>query len=94
MTQSKTEATAAPHNIIMENRAKLILSGVNEVESFEEDSVSLKTTKGDLTIRGSSMKMESFQSEVGDLVINGNVYALVYVNDTGAKEGFFSRIFK
>ena len=94
MAENKTEAQAVLHNIIIENRSKLILSGINEVESFEEDNVRLKTTKGDLTIRGNDMKMESYQSEIGDLVMRGDVYALVYTNDTGAKEGFFSRIFK
>ena len=94
MTQNKTEVQSVLHNIIIENRSKLILSGINEVVSFEEDNVQLKTTKGDLTIRGNNMKMESFQSEIGDLVMRGDIYALVYVNDTGAKEGFFSRIFK
>ena len=94
MTQNKIETHSAEHNVIIENRNKLVLSGVNEVESFEEDNVCLKTTKGDLTIRGNEMKMESFQAEIGDLVMRGNIYALVYVNDTGAKEGFFSRIFK
>lgn len=82
------------HNIILENRTKLVLSGVLEVESFEEDSAQLKTSKGNLTIRGTGLKMESFISGAGDLTILGNVYALVYLNDTVKKSGFISRLFK
>lgn len=82
------------HNIILENRKKLILSGVTEVQSLEEDSVELKTTNGNLTIKGDSLKMESYISNVGDLTINGNIYALVYLNDNDKKVGFFSRLFK
>lgn len=82
------------HNVILEDRKKLVLSGIIEVESFEEDCIELKTSKGDLSIRGSNLKMESYLSEVGDLSINGNVYALIYLNDTAKKQGFFSRLFK
>lgn len=82
------------HNIILEDRKKLVLSGVLEVESFEEEAVELKTSKGDLTIRGDNLKMESFISETGDLIINGNIYAFIYLNDSTKKQGFFSRLFK
>ena len=83
-----------PHNIILEGRSKMVLSGISDVIAFEEDNVQLKTTKGDLTIRGNLMKMESFVSDTGDLVIQGNIYALVYVNDSAQKQGFLSRLFK
>ena len=86
--------TEKQHNIILENRKKLVLSGITEVESFEDDSVELKTTKGALTIKGEFLKMESYISSVGDLTVNGNIYALVYLNDSEKKTGFFSRLFK
>lgn len=82
------------HNVIMEDRKKLVISGVLEVDSFEEDNILVKTSKGDLTIRGNNLKMESYVSDVGDLVINGDVYALVYINDSEQKSGFLSRLFK
>ena len=94
MNKPNTSANERQHNVIMENRSKLMISGVDEVESFEEDNVQLKTVGGDLTLRGSGMKMESYVSEIGDLAITGNVYALVYINDSSKKSGFFNRLFK
>ena len=82
------------HNIILEDRKKLILSGVTDVESFEDDAIQLKTSLGDLTIRGAGLKMESFISEAGDLTVNGNIYAIVYTNDSSKKQSFVSRLFK
>ena len=82
------------HNIVLENRKKLVLSGVINVESFEEDSVELKTALGDLSIRGEGLKMESFVSDIGDLVVCGNIYAIVYMNDSSKKQGVLSRLFK
>ena len=86
--------TEKQHNIVLENRKKLVMSGVLEVESFEDDVVEVKTSKGELTIRGENLKMESFISETGDLVVNGNIYAFVYLNDTSKKQGFLNRLFK
>lgn len=94
MNNTATGGIQRPHNIILEGRSKMVLSGVNDVVSFEEDNVQLKTTKGDLTIRGSLMKMESFVSDTGDLVMQGNIYALVYVNDSAQRQSFFGRLFK
>ena len=78
----------------MENRSKMVLSGVLDVITFEEENVQLKTVKGNLTIRGDKLKMERYQSEIGDLIIYGNIYALVYVNDLNEKQGFWNRLFK
>lgn len=94
MSSAVKDYSDSQHNIILENRKKLVVSGVTEVLSFEEDSVELKTVKGNLSIRGEELKMESYLSEVGDLSINGNVYALVYINDDSKKQGFISRLFK
>ena len=44
---------------ILEDRKKLALSGVTEVESFEEDCIELKTSRGNLSVRGSNLKMET-----------------------------------
>lgn len=83
------------HNIIMEGRKKLIISAVSEVESFEEDNAELKTTAGNMTIRGDELKMDNYNSSTGDLQISGNIYAIIYTNDGPTeKGGFIKRIFK
>ncbi len=94
MEMKKEVTETLPHNIMLEQRSRLVMSGVTEVVSFEEDKVSLATTLGHLTVNGEGLKMETYRAEVGDLVINGNVYAFIYTDDTPKKEGFFSRILK
>ena len=42
----------APHNVILENREHLSVSGVSEVISFDENQVSLVTSMGILTVGG------------------------------------------
>ena len=48
MSSAVKDYSDSQHNIILENRKKLVVSGVTEVLSFEEDSVELKTVKGNL----------------------------------------------
>lgn len=82
-----------PHNIIMENRKSLSVSGVTDVESFDEQTVVLYTDMGQLTIRGTELHLERLNTDAGDVGVTGNIYGLLYTNDSG-KSGFLSRIFK
>ena len=44
--------TQGRHNAILENRQRLQLSGVTDVDSFDEDEIRLFTQLGELTIKG------------------------------------------
>ena len=43
-------SAAKKHNIILEERSKLSISGVTDVESFDENEISLYTTLGELSV--------------------------------------------
>ncbi len=66
------------HNIILENRSRLSISGVTDVEGFDESSVSIYTIMGDLVIRGKKLKVEGVNIETGDMVISGEVKSLAW----------------
>lgn len=80
------------HNIIIENRKTLLLTGVKEVQNFCEEEINLVTSLGTLTVRGSNLKIGNFNTETGDLSATGEIVAVVYLNKT-AKGGFFGRLF-
>lgn len=81
------------HNIIIEERKQLNISGVKDCKSFEEELVVLITEQGELTIKGTELHMDSFSIETGELVMNGLVYALGYTNENSQK-GFLKRLIK
>ena len=81
------------HNIILEGRKTLNLSGVKDCKSFEENLVVLLTEQGELTIKGEGFQMESFSVETGDIKIIGTVFALGYTNENKPK-GLIKRILK
>ena len=46
-----------PHNLIMENREKLTITGVIDIHSFDDELVLAETELGILTIKGNDLKM-------------------------------------
>ena len=81
-----------PHNIVIENRKMLILTGVKEVLNFCEEEINLITNLGILTVRGNNLKIGNFNTETGELNATGEIVAVVYVNKN-PKGGFFGRLF-
>ncbi len=66
------------HNIILEERSRLSISGVTDVESFDENEISLYTTLGELSIKGKCLHVDEMSLESGNITISGDVKSLVY----------------
>lgn len=81
------------HNIIVEDRKKMTLTGVKDVISFDEETVVLDTSLGRLTVKGSGLHISNFDTKSGDLSADGRLYALVYTSEE-KNGGFFSRVFR
>ncbi|MBP3706797.1 MAG: sporulation protein YabP [Clostridia bacterium] len=82
------------HSIIIDSRKKLNISGVNDVESFDEETVLLKTVMGDITIKGENLRIISFNTETSDLSAEGHIHAVVYMSEVKKSGGLISRIFR
>lgn len=82
-----------PHELRLENRARLNVTGVREVESFDENAVVLHTAKGVLVIRGQSLHLQTLSIDGGQVAVDGMVDALVY-EETQKQGSFFSRLFR
>lgn len=80
------------HKLTLDGRGKLTVSGVEDVESFDEQSVVLATVKGLLIIRGSGLHLQSLSLEGGGVTIDGTVDSLVYEQQRLAG-GLFARLF-
>ena len=83
----------APHNVILENREHLSVSGVSEVISFDENQVSLVTSMGILTVGGQQLHVEKLNLEMGEISIAGQIEVMVYEEEQLRRRGFWSRLF-
>ena len=84
-------------NIILENREKLSVSGVEHLDSFNENLVIMETYQGILTIKGDNLDINKLNLDDGNVVIEGHVHSLVYSDKDsfGSKgTGFLGKMFK
>ncbi|MBP5579093.1 sporulation protein YabP [Ruminococcus sp.] len=66
------------HNMILENRKSLSISGITDVDSFDEREIVLYTQLGELTIQGRELHIDAMSVETGDMAITGDIWALIY----------------
>lgn len=82
------------HHLIMENRKSLTLTGIVDVDSFDEQTVVLITDIGELTVKGSSLQIKGFSVESGELSLDGEIDSLAYQEINRTNGGFFSKLFR
>ncbi|MBC3515127.1 sporulation protein YabP [Neobittarella massiliensis] len=92
--RTKLQGSGGPHNVIMENRNHLTVSGVVDIDSFSEDSIVLYTDLGELVIAGRDLHINKLSVETGELTLDGEVDSLTYYDGGPKEKGLFARIFK
>lgn len=83
-----------PHQLILEERGRLSVTGVQDVDCFDESMVILFTSLGRLVIRGRSLRVNGFSVETGDFSLEGEVESLVYSENQKSKGGFLSGLLR
>lgn len=76
---------AAPHHVVLEERRSLTVSGVEDVERFDETTIVLSTARGSMVVSGSQLRIEKLALDGGELKVEGEIDAISY--DEGPGEG-------
>ncbi|WP_059174205.1 sporulation protein YabP [Bacillus sp. FJAT-27445] len=84
------------HDVIMRGRRLLDITGVKQVESFDNEEFLLETAMGFLSIKGQNLQMKNLDVDKGIVSIKGKIFELVYLDEQhGDKaKGFFSKLFR
>lgn len=93
----KNVRTDKDHSLSLDSRQKITLTGILDVESFNEFEIMLETVLGMLTVKGTAMHMSKLNLETGDLVIDGSINSCVYSEKQDLKTkgaGFLGKFFK
>lgn len=94
MEEQKTFKTSN-QNIYLENREKISITEVQDVESFDEEMIQLSTPKGNIIIKGSNLQIQKLDLEDGKVIINGTINSINYIEKEGSKgKGFLSKVLK
>ena len=83
-------------NLVLENREKLSISGVNDVLSFDDQIVILETQLGLLTVNGENLRINKLSIDSEEVVIEGDINNLAYSQKEFDKKNntFLGKIFK
>ncbi len=93
--QSEEKKTVTlPHNVFLENRSLLNLTGVEDVDCFDEQTVRAFTNMGELVIRGHGLHINKLSVDTGELSVEGKVCALEYSDEQPRRGGVFARLFR
>lgn len=81
------------HDVILESRKKATMTGISDVESFDEETIIAQSSCGEITVQGSSLKISKLSVESGDMIIEGEIHSIAY--SEGKRQGsFFSKVFR
>ena len=87
------KALENPHKLTLDSRSRLTMTGITEVESFDEEMVVLHTTRGTLVVRGTGLHLQLLSLDGGQVHVDGTVDSLTYEDDLREHGGFLSRLF-
>ncbi|MBR5783083.1 MAG: sporulation protein YabP [Clostridia bacterium] len=88
------EETRQPHQVILKNREKAVISGAAEVDSFDENRVVLVTNLGVLVIKGRGMHIQALNVESGDVSVSGQLDGIEYIEAEPKTETIWGKLFK
>ncbi len=93
MNDSKVEFKN--QNIYLEDRKKLSITGVEQVESFNDNTIVLFTVRGGVTIKGEELNISKLNLDDGNVKIDGEINGIIYNNKSSSSKGnILGKMFK
>ena len=65
---------------------------MEEVARFDEETILLTTSMGELEIQGEGLHIEKLSLEGGELHVDGSISALIYETSPREEPGFLRRL--
>ena len=95
MRKEAQEGPVRPHTLTMEDRQRVQITGVEDVDSFNEEMIVLLTSVGAMTLIGEGLHIGQLNLEHGVLSIEGQIMALEYDEKSrAARSNVLGRLFK
>lgn len=88
---SEQRETRAPHCVRIDGRKSMSITAVDDVLSFDENQVVLGSGGGVISIDGEGLHIRKMNVDGGEVVIEGKINALTYIDKTVRKSGLFRK---
>ena len=83
----------AAHRLELSGREHLLISGVEDVERFDDTGIVMSTSVGTLVVTGEELHIGKLSLEGGELHVDGRIDSISYEDPAVGRGGFFSRLF-
>ena len=83
----------AVHRLELIGRERLTVSGVEDVERFDETGIIMSTAAGTLVVTGEDLHIGKLSLDGGELHVDGRIDAVSYEDGGQERQGFFRRLF-
>lgn len=93
MAYDLQNAAALSQCIELTGREKLTVSGVEDVERFDELSVVMRTAAGVLVVSGEELHIGKLSLDGGELQVDGHIDSVSFEDGPVHRESFLSRLF-
>lgn len=80
------------HRLVLEGREKLTVSGVEDVERFDEESIVMSTCAGMLIVSGAQLHIGKLSLDGGELQVDGHIEGISYEEPPAPRSGLFRRL--
>jgi sporulation protein YabP len=79
------------HSLTIEGRRRMRITGVIDVESFQDNELTVATQAGTLTVFGENLKLGKLNPEDGQVLLEGEIASIEYEQPEPERRGFFFR---
>ncbi len=96
MDKSKEMIENIGHNISINERKNIILTGIKKLNSFDDTEFFIDSVMGSILIKGNNLELVNLDTYTGKLSIKGKIVSLIYMDDNNKIKGdsIISRLFK
>ena len=96
MDRVEQTITSYNHNVTINERKNIVITGVKKIESFDDEEFLLETSMGFLIIKGSSLEIIKLDTYQGNVSIKGKINSVNYLesNKKEKEDTMFSKLFK
>ena len=97
MNTETAKGNRSAHKLTLQSRESMEVQGVTDVISFDEESVTLRTLCGTLSVEGASLHIHVLSIEQGIVTLDGKIDSVIYYDTADAesgKGGFFGKLFR
>ena len=83
----------AEHRLEMKGRQRLTVSGVEDVERFDENCIVMVTCVGTMIVNGEDLHIGKLSLEGGELHVDGKIDAVMYEEQSAPRPSLLGRLF-